>query len=279
MPVITFWSNNKKAIGQTVSAAATATKMAMEHNYKILLVSVDFMDRTIENCFGAQQSNQAIVKSIFSSPKQVNFAAGVNGLIKMAQSNRVTPEIIKDYTKIVYKNRLEVLYSTANEEIPFEEQLEYYKAIIMNAARYYDYVIVDLKKGTEYKQVLEILNMSDVVVLNTEQGTESLTNFLAMPEMKDIIQKGKVLWNICRYDRKSKYNTKNLTRTIWKKQTVYAVPYNTLLFEACGEGGLAELLFRLKTIKTEDSNLRTLNALDQLSEGILVRYKEVQMRG
>ena len=42
MPVITFWSNNEKAIGQTVSASVAATVMAMEHNYKILLISADF---------------------------------------------------------------------------------------------------------------------------------------------------------------------------------------------------------------------------------------------
>ena len=42
MPIITFWSNNEKAIGQTVSTAVTATVAAIEHNYKVLLISVDF---------------------------------------------------------------------------------------------------------------------------------------------------------------------------------------------------------------------------------------------
>ena len=37
MPIITFWSNNEKAIGQTVAAASAATVMAMEHNYKVFL--------------------------------------------------------------------------------------------------------------------------------------------------------------------------------------------------------------------------------------------------
>ena len=39
MPVITFWSNNEKTIGQTVSASIAATVMAIEHNYKILEIN------------------------------------------------------------------------------------------------------------------------------------------------------------------------------------------------------------------------------------------------
>ena len=52
MPIITFWSNNEKAIGQTVSASLAATIMAMEHNYKVLLISADYNDTVMEDCFG-----------------------------------------------------------------------------------------------------------------------------------------------------------------------------------------------------------------------------------
>ena len=103
MPIVTFWSNNEKTIGQTVSAAAAATVMAMEHNYKVLLVSVDILNDSMENCFGSLESNKEILKTILSGP-QINLDTGIDGLLKMAQSNRVTPEIIKDYTKIIYRS-------------------------------------------------------------------------------------------------------------------------------------------------------------------------------
>ena len=41
MSIVTFWSNSEKTIGQTVAASVTATTMAMEHNYKVLLISAD----------------------------------------------------------------------------------------------------------------------------------------------------------------------------------------------------------------------------------------------
>lgn len=277
MPIVTFWSNNKKAIGQTVAASAAATVMAMEHNYKVILISVDFFNDSMEECFGAQQSNAELIKSLIAAPK-MNLDTGINGLLKVAQSNRVTPEMIKDYTKIIYKNRLEVLYSSTYKDISIEEQFECFKRIILNASQYYDHVFIDLKKGTDCPQVFDILNMSDAIVLNTEQGIKTFDEFFKMPETQPYIQAHKIMWNLCRYDKKSKYNTKNLVRTVWKRQPIYCVPYNTLLFEAVGEGTIAELLLRIRTIKNEDENSEMFARVKELTEGILMKYQELRMR-
>ena len=51
MSVITFINRDRKENGQTFSVAAIATCMAIEHNYKILLISTDFDDRSMEECF------------------------------------------------------------------------------------------------------------------------------------------------------------------------------------------------------------------------------------
>ena len=40
-------------------------------------------------------------------------------------------------------------------------------------------------------------------------------------KMEKYIKEHKLMWNICRYDKNSKYNTKNLIRTVWKKQSIY----------------------------------------------------------
>lgn len=277
MPIVTFWSNNEKAIGQTVAASTVATAMAIEHNYKVLLISVDFDNNSMENCFGAQQSNKELIKAFVSGP-QISLDTGINGLLKMAQSNRVTPEIIKDYTKIIYTNRLEVLYSSTNREIPIEEQLECFKTIILNASKYYDHIVIDLKKGMKYRQILDILDMSDAIVLNTEQGTKTLERFMKQKELQKYIQAHKIIWNICRYDKNSKYNIKNLARTVWKKQNVYTIPYTTLLFESTQEGMIAEYLLKIRTIKNEDENLMVLSEAKRLVEGIFNKYQELRMR-
>ena len=51
MSIITFKSDEKKETGQTLSLVATATQMAIEHNFKILVIGTSYKDRTIEDCY------------------------------------------------------------------------------------------------------------------------------------------------------------------------------------------------------------------------------------
>lgn len=275
MPIITFWSNNEKTIGQSVSAAVAATVMSIEHNYKILLISADFNNMTIENCFGAQESNKAIVRTLVKNP-QISLDSGINGLLKLADSNRVTPELIHDYTKIIFKNRLEILYSPMLAEDNQTKIFEKFKTIILNAARYYDYVIVDLKKGLQYNCQIDILQMSDIIVENIDQGTKTIEKLYTIKSIEQLMNK--LIWNICRYDNKSKYNTKNLTRSILKRQNVFETPYHTLLLESTQEGNLVELILRLKTLKEDDDNKMLIKKTEELIEGILFKQKELQMK-
>lgn len=275
MPVITFWSNNEKAIGQTVAASTAATVMAMEHNYKVLLISVDFNNTMIENCFGAQESNKEIIKSLVQKT-QINLESGINGLLKLADSNRVTPEVIHDYTKIIFKNRLEVLYSPMNitdenEKIRLMEEM---KNIIINASRYYDQVFVDLNKGLKYNEQLEILSISDVVVANVDQRIKTIESLLGMKEVEKF--QHKLIWNICKYDKNSKYNIKNLSRTILKREKICQTDYNTLILDATQEGGMAELLLRLRTLREDDENAEFIAKIKKLTEEILLKYQETR---
>ena len=51
MAIVTFWNNDREQSGKTLTAVAVATKMAIERNYKILLISTSFQDPTMKNCF------------------------------------------------------------------------------------------------------------------------------------------------------------------------------------------------------------------------------------
>ncbi len=41
MSIVTFWSNGREQTGKTLSLAAIATYMAIEHNYKILIIETE----------------------------------------------------------------------------------------------------------------------------------------------------------------------------------------------------------------------------------------------
>ena len=277
MPITTFWSNNEKAIGQTTTASIVAITMAMNYNYKILLLSVDYDNNILEMSFGAQESNKKILKDL-GQTTQVNLGAGIEGLMKLANSNRVTPELIHDYTKIIFKNRLEVLYPLAKKEddstIEEEDIMEKMINIINNASKYYDQVIIDLKKGKKYEQQLEILKLSDVIVMNVDQRIDTIQEALEM----EAVQKHsrKIIWNICKYDKNSKYNSKNLLRTILKKEALFKTPYNTLLSEATQEGRIVELMLKFRTIKGNDEKFEIITSSKELVEAIMMKYKQMR---
>ena len=48
MSVVTFWNSGKEQTGKTLSIAAISTYMAIEHNYRILVVSTGKDDKTLD---------------------------------------------------------------------------------------------------------------------------------------------------------------------------------------------------------------------------------------
>lgn len=51
MSVVTFWSDGREQTGKTLSIAAISTYMAVEHNYRILIISTGYRDDTLNQCF------------------------------------------------------------------------------------------------------------------------------------------------------------------------------------------------------------------------------------
>ena len=164
MPIITFWSDTEQRIGQSLSAAATATYIAMEHNYKVLLISLGAGDLEYKSAFGDYG------RGLMKTNEKISLASGIEELIKMDLSNKLMPDIICNYTKVVYKNRLEVLYGPRTKDPQtYSKILDSFKGIIKKAAQYYDMVIVDGPKGSKYPQIKQLLDISDIIIFNMEQ--------------------------------------------------------------------------------------------------------------
>ena len=121
MAVITFYSHDSKETGQSLSTAAIATHMAIAHNYKILIISTSFNELTLENCFWeyAKIRQTSVVKD--NNPS-IGLESGVEGLLKVLASNRTSNEIVKNYSRIVLKDRLDVLLAPATTS--YQEYME-----------------------------------------------------------------------------------------------------------------------------------------------------------
>ncbi len=280
MAVVTFYSHDSKETGQSLSVAAIATHIAIAHNYKVLIVSTSFNELTLENCFWeyAKIRQTSVVQS--NSNPNVGLESGVEGLLKVLASNRTSNEIVKNYSRIVLKDRLDVLL--APETKSYQEYMAIapnYANIIKIADRYYDLVIVDLSKKMPRKDIQSILEISDIVMMNLVQRLETINNFIRLREANDFYKKRNVMLNIGRYDQFSKYNNKNITRYMKERQELSVVPYNTLFLEACSEGTIIDFFLRLRNVVDDtDKNIIFEQAVAEADNNIIYKLQELQMK-
>lgn len=289
MSVVTFLNSIKEQSGKTMSIAAIATYMSIEHNYRILVVSTTNATDGFKRCFWTDQKKKKRNLGIFGPNASIEVENGISGLSRLIRSNKVNPNIITDYTKVVLKDRLEILLGSElqseEKEIginSINEQKEIestYPSIISTANQYYDLIFVDLDENIDEQYRQEIIKNSDLLVVNMSQRLRSINRFMEQKEKDDILKSKKTLVLIGRYDKFSKYNSKNITRYLGEKNQILTIPYNTLYFEATEEAGVPDLFLRFrKSIDSEDRNAFFIQEVKRAADNILYRLQDLQMK-
>lgn len=277
MSVVTFWSDGREQTGKTLSIAAISTYMAVEHNYRILIISTGYRDDTLNQCFWKEKKVKRNF-GLFGPNTNEILEEGIVGLAKVVKSNKLSPENITNYTKIIFKDRLEVLQGFRGETSDYDELEKTYPNIINLANSYYDLVFIDLDNEMNPSIREMILANSDLIVANISQRLTSIDRFMETRENTPILNSKKTLLLIGKYDKFSKYSIKNITRYMGEKNKVSTIPYNTLFFEACEEAKLPDLIFNLRKIDEEDINGFFLSEVKRTSENIMYRLQDLAIK-
>lgn len=275
MAIITFWSNSMRETAKTSSMAAIATHMAVEHNFKIIMISTIYKDNTLED-FYWNKKEDSVLSEIAEGKRDI--ASGVDGIVQLTISNKLTPQNITNYAQLVFpENRLELIIGSQSDDFQnVAREKNIFKDIIENANQYYDYVFVDLDKGLERYHVREILDISDLIIVNTTQKLTMIRDLEKIKKENEFLNKDNVFVLLGRYDKFSKYNSKNVARTLGYKNQTLAVPYNTLFFEACGEGKVADYFLRYRKLKPDDRNALFISEIEYAENTMIDRIKLLQ---
>ncbi len=283
MSIITLWNSDRDQSGVTISTVAIATKMAIERNLRVLIISTAYNDLTIKNCFWKDNS----VKKRIMQGKSIAVENGVEGLSRLITSNKIEPSSITDYTHVIFKNTLEILdgyvgnSEKTNEQniIDYKNVSQVYPALITSANQYYDMVFVDLSRELDEKIQDEILEMSNLNIYIATQKITSLDKYLEMRNQKTMLKGPKNLIIVGRYNGHTKFNRNNLQKYLGEKKELMVVPYNTLLFEAAEETTVVDMFLRLSRIKdTSDTNYIFMEEIRKIVDKIIERLKELQVR-
>ena len=278
MAIVSFWSNSKRETGQTLSSVAIATSMSINHNYKVLEVATGFMDKTIENCFW--QPNRENALNLIPGMRQSTFNSGVEGLVKIIQSNRTSANIVSDYARVVFRDRLDVLPAPKTDNIEdYNRTTEFYAQLAKIASRDYDLVFIDIDKRMPEKSKQDILMQSDAIVLTLKQGLDSMRDIIELRRSDENFQKNNVILLAGKYDKFSRYNVTNMSRELREKRKMLAVPYNTLFFEAASEGAVADFFIKYRGITDQtDRNFIFMQETKRACDEILFKLQELQIR-
>lgn len=280
MPIISFWSDKKKETAQTLSMIAIASYMAVENNSKILIIDVNINDKTIKNAYFNQQESATRKAVMKLNAGKIDLGAGIEGLAKLLASGKNSGEAISDYSKVVFKGRLEVILSLETDRPSDIERIKSsYKDLIKLANQQYDYVFVDLPKGLGDPRINEILDMSHVVVYNLTQRQIDLDDYKKTKQSHQMFKDSKVLPLIGRYDRYSKFTKKNIARALGEKREIPAVSYNTLFFENANEGAIGGffLKFRKSLMSSNDRNIVFVDEVANTVDRLILKTQESLM--
>lgn len=216
---------------------------------------------------------------IFGPNASLEIENGVEGLARVIRSNKITPDIITNYTKVIFKDRFEILLGCETPPADGTVIETMYPNIIKAANQYYDLVFVDLDENVDEESRKTIIYDSDIVIINMSQRLKSINKFIELREKNQLINSKKALILIGRYDKFSKYNAKNISRYLGEKNQVLTIPYNTLFFEATEEAGVPDLFLRFrKNLDPEDRNAFFIEEVKRASENIIYRLQDLQMK-
>lgn len=286
MSIVTFWNSDREQSGRTLTSVAVATKMAIERNYKILLLSTSFGDSTMKRCFIGNQV-QKNLKLFGGKNNNIAVENGIEGLSKLVMSNKLTPSVITDYTKVIFKGRLEVITGyigekdkTIEENITdYRKMEECYVELIKMADQYYDMIIVDLDKFIHTHVREDILRISNVNVYTFQQKLSSLDTYNELKEVNENVRGPKVIPVIARYNNKTKYNIKNITKYIEAKKDLHIIPYNQLFYEAAEESEVVDLFLKLRNLKDKtDDNYIFVDSVKNLTDDIIKKLQDLQKK-
>ena len=285
MSIVTFFNSSKEESGKTLSIAAIATYMAIEHNYRILIISTTDAKDSFRRCFWEEKKQKKKNLGIFGPNARLEVENGVDGLSRLIRSNKISPDVITNYTKVVFRDRLEILLGSearekANAVLSEQQEIEkVYPDIISTANKYYDLVFVDLDENVQADLRKTIIDNSDLLIVNMSQRLRSIEQFAKAKEEEPQFRTKKTLILVGRYDRYSKYTAKNISRYLGEKNQILTIPYNTLYFEAAEEAGVPDLFLKFrKSIDPDDRNAFFIQEVKRAADNIIYRLQDLQMK-
>lgn len=270
MAKIVFWSPEEGKSGCTHVAIAVSSLMGITHKSSSLLIDANSNAKKIA-------SSYTLYDDLVNANSFNDTNLGMNAIMRLIKSNKLSPDIIQNYSKPVLKGRLDILYSAiANTQTEIRENLLSMPLIAKNADEVYDLVFVDLPKTTTDDSAIRVMEQADVIVCVIPQEIEKLSNVLKKINGIENIKNKQKLFVIGDYEAGSKYNIFNVKLKYKIPEPCYVLPHNYLFTDACNDGNVLDFLYKNINAPAKDYNGEFMQRATEIVEEIvkILKIKE-----
>ncbi len=248
MAKIVFWSPEEGVSGCTHTAIAVSSLMGITHKCSALLIDANSNAKKIASSF-------TMYDDLVNSNSFNDTNLGMNAIMRLIKSNKLSPDIIQNYSKPVLKGRLDILYSAvANTSTEQRENLLSMPLIAKNADELYDLIYIDLPKTTKDDIAVKVMEQADVIVCVIPQEIERLTNAVKKINEIDALKDKPKIYVLGNYESGSRYNIVNAKFKYKIPEPCYVLPHNYLFADACNDGNVLDFLYRNINAQANDYN-------------------------
>lgn len=262
MPRVVFWSPYDSMTANTHTAVAVGCVTGLTRKVTSLLMQANFNSRKMESSFTPyDELKQA---GVFD-----NSNIGINALVRLISSNKLTSDSIQNYAKPVLKDRFDILYGmSADDRDGYNQIMSNLPYMTRKADEIYDLVFVDLPKSITDKAVMDTVSDAEVVVCVINQDAVKFGDFFDTLQNNEVLKDKQKVIVIADYESESKFNVRNIKLKYRVKEPIYVLPHNYMFADACNSGMVVDFFRRNENADPKDYNgkfiFETLNIVNEI---------------
>ena len=264
MNQIAFWGNVHGQVGSTSNVIAAATMIGIEYSTRILVGQTQWSLSTLESAYSVLSTG--LNRTSFFTD------TGIDALERLARSNRLSPEMISDYTVPIINERLDLLMGTSKPTEPlYENMRDVITSIFSYADQCYDAVLLDMHSGNKNSITGALLETSDVIVVNLSQNMTLLERFFSKQDWPSALYNKPYMIVLGQYDPNSKYTAINIARRFDYKEPIYTIPYCTDYKDACNDKRVLEFFIRQRNVTRKHENFYFIQEIRRFVHALMTK--------
>jgi len=258
---VVFWGPVHGQMGTTSNCISAACMIGLESPIRTLIGSTQVANSMIES---------VVLKPSEYAVREPFQRSGFDALERLARNQRLTAMNLSDYSTPLLYQRLDILRGSQRKEGQEGAiNAEVWNTILGHAKQAYDLVMLDENSGIGKMNTQQMLQTSDVIVINLNQNATVLEQFSSDEALMHLLQTKTCVYVLGQYETGSKYTARNIARKYKFVQELCTIPRCVDFMDACNDHGVLEFVLRHRNVGSRHPNYAFIQETRRFANTIL----------